>query len=259
MSMENPKKIKKRRFIASRRAFSLVECLVCIFVIGVVLSLAVPVLRTSRARARQNHCVQNIRQAGLAIQAYSVDARDLWPNGGPVRREVLLPGNPHVYSVGGVSGLSQGRWSVLSPDSWRGELLSEAERCPRQPRYNPQAIFPAPEAISLSTYWMSWAMWLDPAGLAGDIPQLRCMATKTTDVAFPSQKVLLYEQVGYCIEDAAATFSIETLGQTAAWDTSTLAADGSAFRFCRNNGVPAVGSMPFDFTISGVRGRDISR
>lgn len=61
------------------RAFSLVELLAVIAVIGVLAALLVPVLGATRLRARQAASASNLRQLAAATHAYIADNRGLFP------------------------------------------------------------------------------------------------------------------------------------------------------------------------------------
>ena len=52
------------------RAFTLVELLVVIAVVGILASLLLPALNQGKAAARRIQCVDNLRQLGLATQMY---------------------------------------------------------------------------------------------------------------------------------------------------------------------------------------------
>jgi prepilin-type N-terminal cleavage/methylation domain-containing protein len=60
-------------------AFTLVELLVVIAVIGILAALLLPVLANSKDKARRVTCAQNLRQLGLALSLYTMDNGDVLP------------------------------------------------------------------------------------------------------------------------------------------------------------------------------------
>lgn len=56
-----------------RRAFTLIELLCVIAVITIVTAILLPVFQQSREKARAATCLSNLRQLGLAVQAYLQD------------------------------------------------------------------------------------------------------------------------------------------------------------------------------------------
>ena len=53
-----------------RSAFTLVELLVCLAIVGLLVGLFLPAVRTIREPARRIECTNNIRQIALAFQLH---------------------------------------------------------------------------------------------------------------------------------------------------------------------------------------------
>lgn len=61
------------------RAFTLVECMVCIAGIALLLAMLLPAVSKVRESARVATCASNLRQIGLAMQSYAKDADGYLP------------------------------------------------------------------------------------------------------------------------------------------------------------------------------------
>src|SRR5579859_5074515 len=68
-----------RRF---RRAFTLVELLVVLAIIGILAALLLPALAQAKQKAQSTRCGANLRQWGLAYQMYASDDNDYLPRRG---------------------------------------------------------------------------------------------------------------------------------------------------------------------------------
>ncbi len=95
----------------SRRAFTLLELLVVISIVGIVGSLALVAINGARESARRTVCQNNIRQLGLAVQSHLV-THGHFPSGGWTFHWI---------------GLSDRGFGREQPGSWIYNLLPELE------------------------------------------------------------------------------------------------------------------------------------
>lgn len=64
-----------------RRAFTLVELLVVMAIMGVLVALLLPAVQAAREAARRAHCANNLRQIGLALHNFESQMRHFPPGG----------------------------------------------------------------------------------------------------------------------------------------------------------------------------------
>lgn len=220
-------------------------------IVAILSVILVAAMKNVRESARQVVCRGNTRSAGTLLLSSCVDNRDAWPNAGEAEREMALPDGERTR-VGGTRGLSNGRWTLLYPDSWLGGVWDRSLRCPREPR-----VGEGPVPTMLPLLWMSRALWLDPSSMeSGHEERARWAQTRVADVVFPSRKAVLFEQVAFCVEAREAQ-EWQRMGQTPFWPVSVGLADGSVRRTSRAEGVEGAWTMAFDATVEGVRGRDL--
>ncbi len=71
-----------KRFISNRRsAFTLIELLTVIFIIGVLIGLTIPAVQSAREASRRTQCMNNLRQIALGTQSYADAHKEKLPVG----------------------------------------------------------------------------------------------------------------------------------------------------------------------------------
>jgi prepilin-type N-terminal cleavage/methylation domain-containing protein/prepilin-type processing-associated H-X9-DG protein len=98
--------------MSQRKAFTLVELLVVITIIGILIALLLPAVQAARESARRLQCSNNLKQLGLAAQQH-VAAHGHFPTGGWGFRWVLEP---------------DGGFGLNQPGGWVGNLLPYLEQ-----------------------------------------------------------------------------------------------------------------------------------
>ena len=184
-----------RRLPRRRPAFSLLELLVVLAVVAVLLGLLLPALTGARDAAKAVACLSNLRQVGVATEAYTEDHADHLPYA--------------VVTGVGASGGGVLSWDDLLDPHLGGTLTPTEREAPLRPASSPAGVLrcPADDAEPVDAAARSYAMIGDPDPQRADDPPDPLAGAAVVTAAGPdaARPLLLFSQ------------RVETLSGIAAW------------------------------------------
>ena len=213
----------------ARGGFTLVELLVVLAIIGVLMSLLMPVFGMARRSARQAVCLNNLRQLGLALTMTSDD------------RDGRLPREGATGGGGRANPGQADAWFNLLPSTMRQPGLAQLASAGNLPRGRERSILtcpefrlshlPTPPATNEPVLCYCYNLWIDNATRAADHPNGTAFGPLLSlcDLRKPSQFVVFGEiaSAGYCNMAAKHIFYRHGRGRY----TNLCFADGHAERF----------------------------
>lgn len=249
---------------ARRKAFTLLELLIVIALMAMLIALAIPSMRSTRAAARRMGCLSNISQVNRIMLAYTIDSRGSF---------LCRVGDDQatLSSARGRERFRRQALYLLIRDPWLSYSGLKADsrilRCPasQHDSGNPTA------RTWTRDYSVSETTLIRPDYLIPDLSppawrsEIGAGVQKIDNVLFPSAKALMFEEVVW--HAWPGVFSEQTdLRELEYWGTegpiSAAYADGSAAMLRAAQLKPAVNRVPhwrsshFNTTEWGMLGRD---
>lgn len=146
------------------RAFTLIELLCVVAIIGILMAMLLPAVSQGRMHARRVQCVSHLRQIGIAFQSFAHDHDGLFPMAVPASAGGSQEFAYNARRVRGDSFFSFRHFQVLSNELATPKLLV----CPSDTRL-PAANFAVLKNENLSFFVSPGAQYSKPNSvLAGD-------------------------------------------------------------------------------------------
>jgi prepilin-type N-terminal cleavage/methylation domain-containing protein len=169
---------------ANRNAFSLIELLVVMVIIGVIIALLLPAILAARESSRRAVCQSNLRQLGLALQAFESGQKHL-PIGarssygvGPSWMADLLPhlNETPLYQQLSLSIANAGMVSLAAQNGIVADgVVLSVLRCPSSPLSTTYEVQPQKYKMCLPSY----------VGIAGTINDQDFLESRTSKCCAP--------------------------------------------------------------------------
>jgi len=145
-------------------AFTLIELLCVIAIIGILMAMLFPAVSQGRMRAKRIHCISNLRQIGIVFQGFAHDHNGLFPMAVPASAGGSQEFAENARLVPGNSYFSFRHFQVLSNEMVTPKLLV----CPSDTRL-PATNFALLKNENLSFFICPDAQYSKPSSvLAGD-------------------------------------------------------------------------------------------
>jgi prepilin-type N-terminal cleavage/methylation domain-containing protein len=162
----------------STAAFTLVELLVVMAVVGILASLLLPALSHARDTARAAGCISNLRQWGLACRQYADDNRDFLPRRGQGVQPLAQIDRPED-------------WFNALPPYFNSPSYQSLFAANQKLKAHSDSLFICPVAEDPgSNHFLPYGMNMNLS--PWNLPQ----ATKFSEVAQPSQVVAMADAPG---------------------------------------------------------------
>ncbi len=132
------KRFGSERTFAFRRAFTLVELLTVIAIIGILVALIIPAIQAAREAGRRTTCTNNLKQIGIALQAHQAAHKSFPNNGGFTEKSLILDTTENLIPISttNYAEVTTFQWGVGQPGKhpreqsgcWAYALMPYAEQ-----------------------------------------------------------------------------------------------------------------------------------
>ncbi len=173
-TLHSPLSTSARSGQATRRAFTLVELLVVITIIGILIALLLPAVQSARESARKLQCSNNIKNLGLALHEYHTSYGIFPPSSAwrkPTDWTSLDPTQPKSDFAGG-SGNNPGL-----AENWAMLILPQLEQTSLYKSFN--WTKPTPDPTNLAARSTQLAVMLCPSDVYNRKPFMGSVSTLT--------------------------------------------------------------------------------
>lgn len=117
--------------IRVRRAFTLLELLVVVAIIGILASLLLPAIQKTMVKARQTWCASNLRQLGIGLASFAHDHQNAYPQQLPFSAGGANEATRSNLFLQGRFTITAAAYSVLSNELGNPKVLG----CPATRRH----------------------------------------------------------------------------------------------------------------------------